>query len=68
MKMFSKGFLNRFVDADDKRLKRPLHIDNMNLVLITKHNPYKKPIQIRAKSLLNDPEISLLTFQRVCEE
>ncbi len=68
MKLFSKGFLNKFVDKDDKRLKRPVYIDNLNLVLLTKHNPYKRPIELKAKSKLNDPELALVTFQRLCKE
>ena len=67
MKLVTVGFLNKFVDVDDKRLKPKKNgIDNLNLALQTKNNPFKKPIKLHAKSPFNDPELCLVTFQKVC--
>ncbi len=69
MKLFSVGLLNKIVSDDDKRLKAKRNgIDNLNLALLTKHSPFKKPIKIRSKTPFNDPELSLVMFQKICKK
>ena len=72
MKLVNCGLLNKFVNGDDKRLKeRKNDIDNLNLALLTKHSPYKKPIELHAKNpmdAMNDPDRFIVTFQRICQK
>ena len=67
MKLITAGFLNKFVNEDDKRLKPKKNgIDNLNLALLTKNSPFSKPIKMQAKSPFNDPDLFIVTFQKLC--
>lgn len=69
MKFVAIGFINKFIEVKDEQIKKNRRgLDNLDLALKTKHNPYKKPIKLNAKNCLSDPEISLVTFQRVCKK
>ena len=69
VKLVTVGLLNKIVDEDDKRLKAKRNgIDNLNLALLTKHSPFKKPIKLNSKSPLDDPDLFMVTFQRICQK
>lgn len=69
MKFVAIGFINKFIEVRDDQIKKNRRcLDNLDLALKTKYNPYKKPIKLNRKKCLSDPEISLATFQKVCEK
>jgi hypothetical protein len=69
MKFVAIGFINKFIEVKDEQIKKNRRsMDNLNLALKTKHCPYKKPIRLTTKNFLNDPELSLITFERVCKK
>jgi|GEM_PF-4996962 hypothetical protein len=69
MKFVAIGFINKFIEVKDDQIKKNRRsLDNLDLALKTRYNPYKKPIKLSTKNCLSDPEFSLVTFQRVCEK
>ncbi len=68
MKILVMGLVNKFIDVEEqsiKKSKRPM--DQLNLAMKTKYNPFKTPIRLKKKTPFNDPDLFLVTFQRVCE-
>ncbi len=69
MKFVAIGFINKFIEVKDEQIKKTKRcLDNLDLALKTKYCPYKKPIKLQAKNFLNDPELSLITFERICKK
>jgi len=66
MKLITVGFLKKIVDVKDADLKKRQKpgLDQLNLAMKTKHNPFAKPIRLAAKNPLNDPDFFVVRFER----
>ena len=67
MKLVSKGFINKFVD-DIKRGKHATDMDNLHLSMNTKHNPFKRPIELKAENPFNNADLFMVTFEKLCKK
>lgn len=68
MKILVLGVINKFIDVEDRAIKESKNpIDQLNLAMKTKYNPFRVPIRLKKKTPFNDPDLFLVTFQKACK-